>query len=34
MLGCFDLGALTEFFDAHVGQGSEDLSSEPSSSCM
>lgn len=34
MLGCFDLGTLTEFFEAHVGHGSEDLSSEPASSCM
>lgn len=34
LMGCFDLGALVEFFDAHVGHGSEDVESGPSSACM
>ena len=33
-MGCFDLGAMNEFFLENVGHGSEDLTADPSESCM
>lgn len=33
-LGCFDLGALADFYTAHVGHGREDVTSEPAEECM
>ena len=33
-LGCVDLVAMQAFFDANVGQGPEDATSEPGSGCM
>ena len=34
LMGCFDLGAMNAFFLENVGHGSEDLTADPSESCM
>jgi hypothetical protein len=34
LMGCFDLGAMNAFFVENVGHGSEDLTTDPSESCM
>lgn len=33
-LGCFDLDALSVFYETHVGRGPEDTMSAPSAACM
>ncbi len=33
-LGCLDLPAIQAFYNQHVGHGPEDVTAEPSSSCM
>ncbi len=34
LMGCFDLGAMVEFFNDHVAHGREDVSTDPPESCM
>lgn len=33
LMGCFDLGALQQFFQAHVGHGPEDANGDPPATC-